>query len=383
MTAAAERLAALVNLDLMMTPAEERFDRITRLARDAFDVPLALINLLDDEVLFTKSPQVPGEDSVFPKDVGFCDVTIQAPRTLVVNDALEDPRFAERPAVTHANYRFYAGRPLAVDSGQLVGTLCLFDHEPREFSAEQEELLEQMALWVERELQETADRDRDTRVQQSLLPSALIVGETLEVDGMSTPFDHVGGDYYAWSQHDGVVELTIADAMGKGVGAAIMAATVRAMVLSESGSDISAAVRSASERLAHDFTATQSFATLFHARVDSDTGRVDYVDAGHGLTIIVRAAGGVDRLASSGFPLGVLDDSSWPTSTTVLHPGDVLVAFTDGLLDLFDGTLGAIAEIEPVVRGEGGARGVVSRLEALCAASSPTDDVTAVVVVRR
>ena len=239
-----------------------------------------------------------------------------------------------------------------------------------------------MAIWVERELQETADRDRDTRVQQSLLPAPVRVNQTLEVDGMSRPFHHVGGDYYTWSQHEGVVELTVADAMGKGVGAAIMAATVRAMVLAESGQDISSAVRSANQRLAADFTATQSFATLFHASVDSVSGRVDYVDAGHGLTIIVRAAGGVERLASSGFPLGVLDDSSWPTATVALEPGDVLVAFTDGLLDLFDGTLGSIADIELLVRGEGGARGVVTRIEALCAASRPTDDVTVAVVAR-
>jgi sigma-B regulation protein RsbU (phosphoserine phosphatase) len=378
-----DRLAALSGLELMLTPPEERFDRITRLARTVFDVPVAEINLIGETVQFTKSPQPSGADPLSMRSQSFCDVTIQSPDTLVVPDATQDSRFADKTTVTGERHiRFYAGRPLAVAGGARVGTLCLVDSEPREFTPEQEHLLEEMGLWVERELQENADRDRAGVVQQSLLPGSPAPRSDFAIAGASMPFHHVGGDFYAWSADGGAVNFTIADVMGKGVGAAIVAATVRATILTHDAQAPADAVRETNSRLLSDFSATDTFATMFHARLDLDTGVLQFADAGHGLTIVMRADGSYERIPSTGLPLGIAGDAHVLAGTAVIAPGDTLVTFTDGLLDVVDGTLESIEVVAELIRGSESAQDIVDRVTALCRSSTPTDDVSVVAVTR-
>ena len=153
------RLNALSDLEQIGSPPEERFDRITRLAQTVFGVPVAEINFLDDAVQFTKSPQVPGGSPFAPRSESFCDVTIQGPEVLVVPDATADSRFATRSTVTGPRHtRFYAGAPLTVGDGHRVGSLCLVDTTPREFSENERSILEQMGRLVERELRVGAPR---------------------------------------------------------------------------------------------------------------------------------------------------------------------------------------------------------------------------------
>ena len=151
------RLNALSDLEQIGSPPEERFDRITRLARSVFRVPLAEINFLDAVVQFTKSPQVSSGSSYAPRVDSLCDVTIQGAELLVVPDATLDARFADRESVTGPKHvRFYAGAPLTVGGGHRVGSLCLIDTKPRDFTVEEGRLLEQMGLLVERELRADA-----------------------------------------------------------------------------------------------------------------------------------------------------------------------------------------------------------------------------------
>lgn len=148
----ADRLAALRALHLLDTPPEDRYDRITRLARRAFDVPIALVSLVDADRQWFKSRQgLDGEQT--PRTESFCSVAIQKQEILVVPDARLDPRFAHLPGVTgEPHVRFYAGRPLQAPGGQRVGTLCLVDTRPRGFSAEDAALLEDLACIAEQEL---------------------------------------------------------------------------------------------------------------------------------------------------------------------------------------------------------------------------------------
>ena len=363
----------------MLTPPEERFDRITRLAREVFGVPVAEINLIGESLQFTKSPQAPGDDPTSPRSESFCDVTIQSPETLVVIDATRDERFAHRTTVTGERHiRFYAGRPLAVGGGERVGTLCLVDSEPREFDAEQLHLLDEMGVWVERELLENAERHRAGTVQQRLLPASPERGSAVTIAGASIPFHHVGGDFHSWTTTDDAVDLTIADVMGKGVGAAIVAATVRATMNTQSRLAPGEALATTNDLLISDFTATDTFATMFHARLDVATGDLEYADAGHGLTVIVRSGGGHDRLVSTGMPLGIAADVDFHTGRARLEPGDVLVTFTDGLLDLVDGTLASVDTVVDIVRSSGGVQEIVERAMALGDSTMRTDDVTVV-----
>lgn len=377
------RVAALDSLHLMGTPGEERFDRITRLARELFNVPQAEVTLLDDKNQFTKSPQTPGRSPWIERVNSLCDVTIQSDGMLIIPDASQDARFNTRSSVAgEGKIRFYAGRPLTVGDGQRVGALCVIDKVPREFSAEQQALLEEMSLWVERELRDSEERDRAAEVQRALLPTGQPALPELDFAGICLPARNVGSDFYAWNAVPGGVEVTLADVMGKGAAAAILAAGVRSAFQARIGTEVGSALRQVQDQLEGDLGTLGAFVTVFHGRFDVATGRIDYVDAGHGLSIIVRADGTVDRLKAVGMPLGVVSMSSWDSRTALLGPGDVFLAFTDGLIDLFDDMFEWVRSIADVVRAAVSPQDVVGQIAELNRLHGGGDDVTAVVVAR-
>lgn len=126
-----DRLNALRDLLLLDTAPEERFDRITRFAKDEFGVPIALVSLVDEERQWFKS-NFGLADPETPRDIAFCSHTILEPDHLVVDDTLLDKRFANNPLVTgKTGLRFYAGAPLKLPSGHSVGSLCILDTRPR------------------------------------------------------------------------------------------------------------------------------------------------------------------------------------------------------------------------------------------------------------
>ena len=147
-----QRLKALHDLALLDTAVEERFDRITRIAARIFDVPIALITLVDaDRQWFKSRFGAIGEQT--PREQAFCAHAILGSQTLVVPDALEDDRFADNPLVCgKARIRFYAGRPIAAADGSRLGTLCVIDHRPRDFGQDEIQLMNDLAALVECEL---------------------------------------------------------------------------------------------------------------------------------------------------------------------------------------------------------------------------------------
>jgi diguanylate cyclase (GGDEF)-like protein/PAS domain S-box-containing protein len=145
------RLAALGALDVLDTPAEQRFDRFTRLAAMTFGVPIALVSLVDENRQWFKS-RCGLDVSETPRSVAFCSHAVELGGMLVVEDAASDPRFADFPLVTGAlQVRFYAGQPLFSD-GQAVGVLCIMDRVPRSLDEEQRRCLRDLAGLVEAEL---------------------------------------------------------------------------------------------------------------------------------------------------------------------------------------------------------------------------------------
>jgi diguanylate cyclase (GGDEF)-like protein len=147
------RVFALHALHVLDTPPEERFDRITRLARRAFGVPIALISLVDRERQWFKS-RVGLEAMETPRSISFCGHAVLADSTFVVDDALEDARFHDNPLVTGPPFvRFYAGQPLVSEDGQKLGTLCIIDAKPRRMSTEDLEMLRDLGAMAQSELQ--------------------------------------------------------------------------------------------------------------------------------------------------------------------------------------------------------------------------------------
>ncbi|AVD90653.1 diguanylate cyclase [Pseudomonas sp. Rh2] len=148
----AARLCFLDSLNILDTPAEENFDRITRLVSRLLDVPMALVSLVDMNRQWFKSRH--GLDAQqTSRDVAFCAHALHADDILVIADAKTDPRFADNPLVVGAPFiRSYAGVPLRFAGGLTVGTLCALDTRPRQLGEQDLEHLRDLARIVEREL---------------------------------------------------------------------------------------------------------------------------------------------------------------------------------------------------------------------------------------
>ena len=146
------RLETLRSLNLLDTSPEERFDRLTRLAKRMFGVPISLVSLVDEHRQWFKSKQGLEADET-PRDISFCGHAILGDDIFMVPDATRDPRFCDNPLVTDSPHiKFYAGCPLRVLNGSKLGTLCVIDQQPREFSGEDLTLLRDLADMAEQEL---------------------------------------------------------------------------------------------------------------------------------------------------------------------------------------------------------------------------------------
>jgi sigma-B regulation protein RsbU (phosphoserine phosphatase) len=228
-----------------------------------------------------------------------------------------------------------------------------------------------------------SELERATEVQQSLLPQEDLQVEGYDVAGVFRPSRNVGGDFYDWYRTPEGLHLTFADAMGKGMGAALIAATVRAVMRSTGlRHDLDTAFASASQAIAADLDSSNSFVTLFHARLDAASGKVGYVDAGHGLALHVQSGGTVKRLPSGGPPVGAWAGSAWPQSAMKLLPGDSLVVVSDGVLDVFDSVEDFTHAVLRATHNQESAQAASAAILALAPAATAEDDVT-VVVVRR
>lgn len=329
------RLLALQRLGVLDSSPEERFDRVTRLAQRLFDVPTVSITLVDADRQWRKA-FVGLDGPVAQREGAFCDVTIRADRTLVVEDAAVDDRFADNPFVVgDPHLRFYAGHPIAAPGGELVGTLCVIDVRPRRFGDADRSLLRDLAMWVQGELQHDVELDRAGAVQRGLLPRRPPDLHGYRVAARCLPARGVGGDFYDWCATADGAGFVVADVMGKGMSAAIVAASARAALRAALRSpSLAAGVEAADDLLTADLEEVGSFVTAWCATVDRESGRVTYVDAGHGLASVLRTDGSIERPEADGIPLGVSPGTPRAVHGTELRPGDRLVVVSDGLVDL-------------------------------------------------
>ncbi|MDQ7728600.1 diguanylate cyclase domain-containing protein [Halomonas sp. SpR8] len=146
------RLAALYELELLDTPDEPAFDRVTRLVVQLLHVPISTVTLIDAKRQWLKS-RVGIETRETSRDVAFCAYTIMAAEPFIVEDASEDARFAQNPLVTSpSGIRFYAGIPLSSIKGLPLGSLCAIDTKPRAISEDELAALKDLAAIVTDEL---------------------------------------------------------------------------------------------------------------------------------------------------------------------------------------------------------------------------------------
>ena len=146
------RLKALRSLNVLDTPSEERFDRLTRLAKRMFDVPIALVSLVDENRQWFKSC-IGLDVSETPRDISFCGHAILDNKIFIISDTKKDERFSDNPLVLNEPYiRFYAGCPLRNLDGSRLGTLCIIDTQTRFLNDEDLDALKDLAELAEHEL---------------------------------------------------------------------------------------------------------------------------------------------------------------------------------------------------------------------------------------
>jgi PAS domain S-box-containing protein len=153
---AAARIAAVHDTGLLDTPAEESFDRLTRLACRLLNVPVSLVSLVDGERQFLKScaglPEPWASRRETPLSHSFCRHVVETGEPLAVDDARAHPRVAANPAVEEMGVTAYAGIPLRSPEGHVLGSFCVMDHQSRHWTDEQVAVLTDLAASVQTEI---------------------------------------------------------------------------------------------------------------------------------------------------------------------------------------------------------------------------------------
>jgi len=150
------RLEALHQLFILDTPPEERFEQLTRIAMVALQMPMASVSFIDADRQWCKSSPGMAKPEV-ARSISFCGHTILQASPLVIPDATKDERFHDNPLVTHdPHLRAYIGVPLFSESGHCVGSFCVLDSKPRQFTPEQIEIMIHLATVAEREVKNIA-----------------------------------------------------------------------------------------------------------------------------------------------------------------------------------------------------------------------------------
>jgi sigma-B regulation protein RsbU (phosphoserine phosphatase) len=180
------------------------------------------------------------------------------------------------------------------------------------------------------------DLDRAGRVQARFRPRLAPAAGPLECAGACVEAGAVGGDVYdVLALAPGHVGLLVGDAVGKGVSGALLIAYLHSAIRSQSGRAIDelSGLAASVNRVFHECTAPEHFATLFLGVYDAAASRLRYVNCAHPAPLLRRRDGRVERLAPTAFALGLFEETAFTTAEVRLEPGDVLLAFTDGVVE--------------------------------------------------
>ncbi len=353
-----ERLAALHALDLLDTPPEERFDRITRLLSLVMRVPMAFLSLVDADRQWFKSscglstPQT-------PRAVSFCGHAILSDEAMVVPDAIKDERFRDNPLVTgEPRIRFYAGHPLHGPGGHKVGSLCIADTRPRTLRGDELEALGEMARVVERELGlvEAVHLQRDLIASQRLLLHELTQASKYVLSLLPEPTDgevrtrwrfepssDLGGDFfgYEWIDPDHFA-VYLLDVSGHGVGAALLSVSVGNALRGRSlpGIDfldpaaVLAGLNDAFPMDRHD----EKYFTIWYGVYDRAKRRLTYASGGHPPALLLTGPTPEDsrsvELGEGSPAVGMFPGVSYDSESVPVGPSGKLYVFSDGAYEV-------------------------------------------------
>jgi serine phosphatase RsbU (regulator of sigma subunit) len=272
---------------------------------------------------------------------------IERGNAALVMDTETDARFNEAVSLVNVGLRSLVAAPLSLED-EVIGMIALGSRlAVRQFSEDDLELLASLAAVVATRIHnlrladEAAERRRMERelelarqIQEALLPTRLPTPPGWKLVARNTPSRGVSGDFYTVVDRDGKLALMVADVSGKGVGAALLTASLEALTASaldrgESPDEVCASV----SRLLAARTPRSKFATAFLAVLDPETGDLVASNAGHNPALVVRADGSVEEIEATGVPLGLVPEMRYDARRVQLEPGDLLAVYTDGITE--------------------------------------------------
>ena len=386
------RRTSLDALGVLDTPPEERYDRITRLARLSFDVLMSTVTLIDRDRAWAKSSA--GHDRMeSPREESFCTHTVSDDEPIIVSDVTTDERFSTLPAVTGPlGIRFYAGFPVHDAEGTAVGTLCLYDTRPRTLDPVGIAVMMELTSWVETELNSPDDSTVPRTVRDTPLRRDAPTISGFDAAAFCHSTSGRAGDYFDHQSLGDVHAFAVAAVLGRTSTTGTLMATVREALHSANRSlaagelarpgSLGEALTSVNGALLDDLSSSASVMTGFFGWAEPSSGTIRYVDAGHGLTVVVRADGTAEHLPATDLPIGITDAWRWTEHSVTLEPGDDLVCFSDGLVNLLGGSLDAIPAISQLVEDAEDPRHVVDGVRRLASEGPLQHDIT-VLAIRR
>ena len=349
-----KRLAAVFASALLDTAPEDDFDDLTRMAALVVGAPFAFATVVDEARSFWKSrygipADGPNQNHV---EESFCKYVVRSQRELIVTDASIDERTRDNPSVAVMGVRAWAGFPLLAPNGEVLGSFCIVDTAPREWSERDLEVIRTLAAAASREvaLRAAVASERSAReaaealvhtLQQSLLPPALAEVPGLDVAGRFHPagngLELVGDFYDLFASRTDCWNFLVGDVCGKGVEAAKVAALARHTVGSSSMRDLATpeVLRWLNETLLARGHAPHEFLSAVYGTLRREGGSwlARMCCAGHPPPAL-RRANGETALVDAGGPLiGVFAEFAIDEISLRLDPGDVLVVCTDGITE--------------------------------------------------
>jgi sigma-B regulation protein RsbU (phosphoserine phosphatase) len=218
-----------------------------------------------------------------------------------------------------------------MDMARCQFTLSITENQLKSLESANQELL-QKQLRHEQELAIAAD------IQKKLLPQEFPQGMGIQIAASSVMAKVVGGDYYDMTTNqNGQLSLIVADSMGKGIPAALLMTTIRAIWRGCSATCCRSpgqVLETINRAMYQDLRATESFITMFGAIYDPETSIFRYSSAGHSPAIFCQASETEDRMLDmGGLPVGILPDSDFPGDQVLMREGDIIVMYTDGVAE--------------------------------------------------
>jgi len=268
---------------------------------------------------------------------------------ILIDNPRQDPRFADQQSIVQSNMRSAMAAPL-LDENRVLGILYADTTSPmiqynedylRLFATIGNIISSRLTNYVllqerhEKEVYE-AELSRASMIQNALLPRVVPQVPNYSIEAFQKQCRAVGGDLYDLAVlPDGRILFLIADVSGKGLGAALLMSNILAsfrILYNDERFDLTRAVTQVSTEL-YKYSNPETFATLFIGVLDPCTHRLSFVNAGHNPPLVVRGEGSLEHLEASGIMIGAFDFAGWSEETIALAPGDLLVAFTDGVTE--------------------------------------------------